>query len=105
MESITEYPESELLHDYSYFVHPMDPTAASEPTESITATSERVSELEEEVARLRGLLGKAKGINDAMWETIVQGALEKAREKSGQMETNGDAAREEDGRTKKRGRT
>ena len=32
----------------------------------------RVTELESEVVKLRDQLGKAKGVNDMMWETIVQ---------------------------------
>jgi pre-rRNA-processing protein IPI3 len=32
----------------------------------------RVTSLEEQVSALREQLGKAKGINDVMWETVVQ---------------------------------
>ena len=42
----------------------------------------RVSELESEVARLREQLGKAKGINDTMWETVVQRVVAESREKA-----------------------
>ncbi|KAG8687224.1 Pre-rRNA-processing protein ipi3 [Ceratobasidium sp. 394] len=37
----------------------------------------RVTELEAEVARLRADLGKAKGINDSMWEMVVNTVLPK----------------------------
>lgn len=38
-------------------------------------------ELESEVARLREQLGKAKGINDTIWETVVQRVAAESREK------------------------
>ena len=41
-----------------------------------------MSELEAEVARLKGQLGKAKGINDTMWETVVQKVVAESRGKA-----------------------
>lgn len=35
----------------------------------------RVVELETEVAQLREQLGKAKGVNDAIWQVVVQKVL------------------------------
>lgn len=40
-----------------------------------------VSELEEEVQQLRDQLVKAKGVNDAMWETVVQKLLSQGKQK------------------------
>jgi len=42
---------------------------------SVGALQMRVAELEGELGRLRGQLGKAKGVNDAMWETVVKAVL------------------------------
>lgn len=59
----------------------------------------RVAELEAEVANLRQNLGKAKGLNDAMWESVVSTVLnvEKPSTKSSDSGV--------EGRAKKRGRT
>ena len=40
-----------------------------------------VSELEEEIQQLRDQLVKAKGVNDAMWETVVQKLLSQGKQK------------------------
>jgi len=56
-----------------------------------------ISDLQAEVERLREHLGKAKGLNDTMWDTVVQRLV--GQDKNGSVE---DA---EDGpRSKKRGR-
>ena len=60
----------ELLREHRYFVQP-----SGETTSSGTSMQSRVSELEVEVASLREQLGHAKGLNDAMWEGIVQKVL------------------------------
>jgi len=67
----------------------------------------RVSDLESEVARLREQLGKAKGINDTMWETMVQrvvaeGKKVKAAEGGGDVEE--DMSEDSNQRRRKRGR-
>ena len=66
----------------------------------------RVTELESEVARLREQLGKAKGINDVMWETVVQRLVAEGKEKKGQ---DNSTPMDEDGadgkRRRKRNRT
>lgn len=54
------------------------PTAitSSTPTASATgAETLRVSQLEEEVLKLRGQLGKAVALNESMWKKIVEGGL------------------------------
>ncbi|TDL24019.1 WD40 repeat-like protein [Rickenella mellea] len=79
------YTPSELLRDHASFM-PADPPSGGPPSSlplttptgarsaanSAPALNARVSELEGEVARLREQLGKAKGVNDVMWETVVQ---------------------------------
>jgi hypothetical protein len=40
----------------------------------------RVTELEDEVARLKSQLARAKGINDVMWETLTQTAAAQGKE-------------------------
>lgn len=52
----------------------------------------RMSELEAEVTQLREQLGKAKGINDTMWETVVQKMVAESREKAKESEMNVDNA-------------
>ncbi|TFY63009.1 hypothetical protein EVJ58_g3496 [Rhodofomes roseus] len=68
------------------------------------AAQARVLELEAEVARLREQLGKAKGMNDTMWETVVKQIV---HEKKDKVAANGQAEEdpEEAVRRKKRGRT
>jgi len=87
-----EYLEDEMLKDYSFFVQ--------HDTSDSTGVSllSRVTELENEVGRLRDQLGKAKGINDVMWETMVQHLVE-----NGKKETV-DEAEDDSGRRRKRGR-
>ncbi|KAG8731652.1 Pre-rRNA-processing protein ipi3 [Ceratobasidium sp. 428] len=50
----------------------------------------RVTELEAEVARLRADLGKAKGINDSMWDMVVDTILPKANGSSPNAEAETD---------------
>ncbi|KAH7890699.1 WD40-repeat-containing domain protein [Phlebopus sp. FC_14] len=70
-----DYPEDEFQRDYAYF------TGATESESSGAPLLSRVAELEAEVLQLREQLGKAKGINDAMWETVVQKVLSQGKEK------------------------
>jgi pre-rRNA-processing protein IPI3 len=51
------------------------------------ASSARVAKLEAEVENLREQLGKAKGINDVMWETVVQKVMTQDKQKAGQNAT------------------
>lgn len=69
----------------------------------------RVAELEAEVQQLREQLGKAKGVNDAMWETVVQRVLKqgKVKERKDELGSLGMATtdvEEESGRNRKRGK-
>jgi pre-rRNA-processing protein IPI3 len=61
------------------------------------STMKRVTELEEEVARLRAQLGRAKGINDTMWETVVKRLL-----KPGQDDTDSQGMEESERQKRKR---
>ncbi|KAG2070200.1 WD40 repeat-like protein [Suillus decipiens] len=63
--SAYDYPEAEFQRDYAFFVQP-NVIGTSE------ASSARVAKLEAEIENLKEQLGKAKGINDVMWETVVQ---------------------------------
>ena len=74
------------------------------------------SELEAEVGMLKEQLGKAKGINDAMWETVVQrvigqgkGKEKETQGKEPEVNGTGDAMevdeQHEGERRRKRGRT
>ncbi|EKM49939.1 uncharacterized protein PHACADRAFT_166518 [Phanerochaete carnosa HHB-10118-sp] len=71
-----DYPVDELLRDHASFV----PTSGVQP--SGVSLQTRVSELESEVVRLREQLGRAKSINDTMWETVVQRVVAESREKA-----------------------
>ncbi|KAF9005985.1 WD40-repeat-containing domain protein [Cyathus striatus] len=89
------YSEEELLRDYAFF---MDPTAGpvSGSGPNPTALTSRVGELEAEVESLRTQLSKAKGVNDKMWDTVVQRLIGKDEE-NGLEEVDGQ-------RRRKRGR-
>ncbi len=68
----------------------------------------RVTELESEVARLREQLGKAKGINDVMWETLVQRLVAEGKEKGEENSSTmveDSAEHGEGGHRRKRNRT
>jgi pre-rRNA-processing protein IPI3 len=58
--------EDDIFNDYSLFIQPETSESSGSSLQS------RVTELESEVAGLRDQLGKAKGVNDVMWETVVQ---------------------------------
>jgi pre-rRNA-processing protein IPI3 len=62
------YDREEMLRDHAFFTKP---TAVDSGAGAVASTA-RVQELEDEVARLREQLSKAKGVNDAMWETVVR---------------------------------
>ncbi|KAL4245549.1 Pre-rRNA-processing protein IPI3 [Abortiporus biennis] len=67
--SFFSYSTEELIRDHAVFVQP---AGTDSGPQSAVSLQTRVSELESEVSRLREQLGKAKGINDTMWETVVQ---------------------------------
>ena len=95
-----EYPREEMLRDHAFFVG-VDGEGGQQPAGG--SAQARVSELEAEVARLREQLGKAKGMNDAMWEAVVKQIVDE--KKGGAANGRGEEDAEEGGRRKKRGRT
>lgn len=50
----------------------MQRTTAAAPDSDPISMKTKLLELEAEVERLKEQLGKAKGINDVMWDTVVQ---------------------------------
>ncbi|TBU49181.1 WD40 repeat-like protein [Dichomitus squalens] len=98
------YPRQELIKDHAYFVKP----SAVGPEATGVSLQTRVTELEGEVARLKEQLGKARGINDVMWETVVQRLVAEGKEKkpeSGVSIDEDGAEQSEGGRRRKRNRT
>jgi len=67
----------------------------------------RISDLEAEVGQLREQLGQAKGINNAMWETVVQKVVGQGKHSKDKksMPDDSNESDEENGRRRKRGRT
>lgn len=84
----------ELLREHRFYVQ----SESGEPNG--LSLQSRVSELESEVSKLRDDLATAKGINDDMWENIVQKVL------SGDIKANhgGEAETGVDERSRKRSR-
>ena len=66
----------DILQEHAYFVDPSLCTAFAEPLDATIAPAiassetQKVAELEKEIAQLKGQLNRAKSINDAMWETV-----------------------------------
>lgn len=67
------------LLDFSSTTAAISSSAAattSAPTASATGEQTlRVSQLEKEVLKLRGQLGKAVALNESMWKKVVEGGL------------------------------
>lgn len=79
----------------------MQPFTSTQGAESDpTSLRAKVTELESEVEKLREQLGKAKGVNDAMWDTVVQRLINQVKETEG----NSSKDSEEPDRRRKRGR-
>ncbi|KAG1772229.1 hypothetical protein EV702DRAFT_1246681 [Suillus placidus] len=78
--STYDYPEAEFQGDYAFFVQP-------NAIGTSKASSARVAKLEAEVENLREQLGKAKGIDDVMWETVVQKVMVQEKQEAGQNDT------------------
>ncbi|KAI8985548.1 WD40 repeat-like protein [Trametes punicea] len=98
------YSREELIKDHAFFVQP----SAAGPEAAGVSLQSRLSELESEVTRLREQLGKAKGINDVMWETIVQRIVSEGKGRGqgkGQEDTDAMVQEADDGRRRKRNRT
>ena len=69
IDESADYDEAEFLQDYNFFFQPQ---ASSQGANTDPSTlKSQVSTLEAEVESLRQQLSKAKGINDAMWDTVV----------------------------------
>ncbi|KAJ3517759.1 hypothetical protein NLJ89_g314 [Agrocybe chaxingu] len=100
-DEASDYTSEELLRDHAFFVQP-SATGASGEVDPASLKS-RVSELELEVEKLRELLSKAKGVNDAMWDTMVHRLVTQV--KGPELSTmNSTEGSEEDQRRRKRGR-
>ena len=63
----------------------------------------RTAELEDEVARLKTQLARAKGINDVMWETLMQSVAAQGKEMPAPDQIP-DSHEDTDGRRRKRGK-
>lgn len=92
---------TQFLQDYAFFVQLSD-TTGEIGTSSLPLQSQ-VTSLEAEVLHLREQLAKAKGVNDVMWETVVQKVIPLANSKDKKAATTGDDDAESE-RKKKRGR-
>ena len=95
-----------MLRDHATFVQ----TSGMNGGVTSVSLQSRVAELEAEVGQLREQLGKAKGINDTMWETVVQRLVAEGKERAKAQSSdslmavdNEDERGEE--RRRKRGRT
>ncbi|EIN06106.1 WD40 repeat-like protein [Punctularia strigosozonata HHB-11173 SS5] len=91
--SMNEWCSSEeLLRDQAFFLQPQSQDKSL--TGAVGASdSARVTELEEEVRRLKGDLGKAKALNDEMWDKVVKKVVKQAKEQTGE-DKKGESAEE-----------
>ncbi|KAG9047524.1 Pre-rRNA-processing protein ipi3 [Tulasnella sp. UAMH 9824] len=64
-------PPYDFLADHRFFMDQQS-GATAESTQSLQT---RITELESELASMKQNLAKAKGLNDAMWETVVSSVL------------------------------
>ena len=64
-----------------------------------------MTELEDEVARLKSQLARAKGINDVMWETLMQNMTAQEKEMAAPDPVPDSHEDTTDGRERKRGKT
>ncbi|KAF8075050.1 WD40-repeat-containing domain protein [Lyophyllum atratum] len=90
------YEADELLRDHAFFVQPSK-VLTTPGTDNLSLRA-KVDDLEAEVARLREQLGKAKTVNDVMWDTVVQRAAAVVKDKESVDGHEGE-------RRRKRGRT
>lgn len=93
-DEVSNYPAEELRRDHAFFIQPS--TSSSAPGVDHTSLQSKIVGLEAEVERLQEQLGKAKSVNDIMWDTIVQQAVGQSKI----TEDPGDAERK-----RKRGRS
>jgi pre-rRNA-processing protein IPI3 len=89
-----EYTEDELLRDRTAFLGGAPVLVASAGAGAAAGgpvvLQGRVNELEAEVARLRAQLGRAKGVNDAMWGVVVKKVAGVETETGSSMDAVGD---------------
>ena len=85
----TSYAMSELLKDQAHFLDSHQPGSNSSSQPTTQAQQAKVDELEAEVARLKSQLSKAKSVNDAMWEAVVQRVIVPKDERPAMRGTNG----------------
>ncbi|KAL1739516.1 hypothetical protein HDZ31DRAFT_49269, partial [Schizophyllum fasciatum] len=90
------YSEEEMLRDHAFFLQPAQTSTGQQDAVTLQA---RVTDLESEVAALKEQLGKAKGVNDMMWDNIVKKVV---RNRQTGATDDGEADEE---RKRKRGRT
>ena len=64
------YLADELLCDQAFFLWSNNTSDAS--ADDVSILRNRVADLESEIQQIKAQLGKAKGINDAMWDNVVQ---------------------------------
>ncbi|KIO25848.1 hypothetical protein M407DRAFT_24804 [Tulasnella calospora MUT 4182] len=64
-------PPYDVLADHRFFMDQQSGAAAA----STQSLQSRIIELESELASMKQNLAKAKGLNDAMWETVVSSVL------------------------------
>ncbi|KAF5390715.1 hypothetical protein D9757_002683 [Collybiopsis confluens] len=86
-----------LLQDHAFFTS--SSSSGPRPDDTVTLRA-RVAELEAETATLRNQLGQAKGVNDVMWNTVVQKVIH-----SQAKESSPDGGGGPNHRQRKRGRT
>ena len=84
----------------------MRPRPAADGGDALRAVQAdgRVTGLEEEVARLKTQLARAKGINDVMWETLVQNMAAQGKELAAPDHVP-DSQEDAEVRERKRGKT
>jgi len=71
-DEASSYTAEELHRDHAFFVQPS--SFSSTPGFHVSQQS-KITDLEAEIQRLQEQLGKAKSVNDVMWDTIVQRAV------------------------------
>lgn len=70
----TSHVAYDPMEDYAYFT-----TTSSSSRKQQEGANAKAERLESEVQRLKEQLGKARSINDAMWESLVQSKAGKAK--------------------------
>lgn len=93
------YPTDELLRDQAFFLRSKNTSDPSSNDASILRT--RITELENEIQQVKAQLGKAKGINDAMWDNVVQRIILNDEV----SQSNGEVGEDDHERKRKRGKT